>query len=222
MKMKNLYTLILLTFVVIHTNAQEKSREKLETAIDVVNDIALVKEGIPKMLIDKAEAIVIVPKLINAGFVVGGERGRGLAMVKHKSTGWGSPVFVNITGGSVGAQIGVQSTDLILIFMNRSTLYRLNKSEFTLGGEISVAAGPVGRSSGAKTNEDLSAEVYTYSRSRGMFAGISIEGSVIKVDKKLNKDFYGKKVSDAEEKLKSTPPNSSAELKELISILSKI
>lgn len=149
------------------------------------------KESIPQELLKVTQGIIVVPKLINAGFVLAGKRGKGIAMVKLEDGTWSDPVFVTITGGSVGFQAGIQSVDLVLIFKNRETLQDIGKGSFTLGGDISVTAGPVGRNSTASTDYKMEAEVYSYSRSKGLFAGISLSGSAISVDAKANESFYG-------------------------------
>jgi lipid-binding SYLF domain-containing protein len=153
------------------------------------------KESIPHELIDQAQGVVIIPKMINAGFVVGGKHGNGVAMVKHENGKWSDPVFITLTGGSIGFQAGVQSVDLILVFKHKGVLTKVEKGDFTIGGDISAAAGPVGRSSSANTDYKLEAEVYSYSRSRGLFGGVSINGTNLGIDKSANKAFYGSNVS---------------------------
>ena len=177
--------------------AQKKQEEKIEASINVLEDFHKMKESIPSELLAITEGIIIIPKMINAGFVVGGKRGKGIAMVKLKDGTWSNPVFVTMTGGSLGLQAGVQSVDLVLVFKNRETLENIGDQSFTLGGDISVAAGPVGRSSTASTDLQLEAEVYSYSRSKGLFAGISLSGSAIDVDGKANEAFYGENKSSA-------------------------
>src|SRR5213078_3571174 len=152
------------------------------------------KEKIPQKLLEITQGIIVIPKLINAGFVVGGKRGRGIAVVKRQDGTWSDPVFVTLTGGSIGFQVGVQSIDLVLVFKNRETLEKIGKGSFTLGGDASITAGPVGRNSSASTDYKLEAEVYSYSRSKGLFAGISLSGSALDVDSKANENFYGKEV----------------------------
>lgn len=173
------------------SKAQSKEQEKIDASTKILKDFINMKESIPQDLLKVTEGIIVVPKLINAGFVVGGKRGKGIAMVKLEDGSWSDPVFVTITGGSVGFQAGIQSVDLVLIFKDRSTLQNIGKGSFTLGGDISVTAGPVGRSSSASTDTKLEAEVYSYSRSKGLFAGISLGGSAIDVDQKANQEFYG-------------------------------
>lgn len=169
----------------------DKEQEKIEASTKVLQDFSQMKESIPKELMEVTQGIIVVPKLINAGFVVGGKRGKGIALVKFEDGTWSNPVFVTITGGSVGFQIGVQAIDLVLVFKNRETLQDIGNGSFTLGGDVSVTAGPVGRSSSASTDYKLEAEVYSYSRSKGLFAGISLGGSAISIDKKANEAFYG-------------------------------
>ena len=175
--------------------AQSKEKAKLEAAAEVLHDFGKMRESIPHELLAMSEGIIIVPKLINAGFVIGGKRGRGIAMVKNANGTWSNPVFVTITGGSFGFQIGVQAVDLVLVFKHRGTLLNMHKGSFTLGGDISATAGPVGRSSTAGTDYKLEAEVYSYSRSKGLFAGITVNGAAIDVDKKADVAFYGEKES---------------------------
>jgi len=182
--------LLLLTFTALPLMAQEKQDEKLQKSAQVLKEFAGMKETIPAQLMAKAEGIVVVPGLIKAGFGVGGQRGRGVAMVKNADGGWSDPVFVTLTGGSVGFQAGVQSIDLIMVFTKGSVLTSLAKGEFTLGGDVSVAAGPVGRSSSASTDTKFDAAVYSYSRSKGLFAGLTINGSKLAADKDANAAFY--------------------------------
>ena len=171
--------------------AQDKQEDKIVAATEVLQDFSKMKESIPAELLKVTQGIIIVPKLINAGFVIAGKRGKGIAMAKLEDGTWSNPVFVTLTGGSVGFQAGVQSVDLVLIFKSRETLQNIGKGSFTLGGDISATAGPVGRNSTASTDIKLEAEVYSYSRSKGLFAGISIAGSSIAVDAKANESFYG-------------------------------
>ncbi|SEI41854.1 Lipid-binding SYLF domain-containing protein [Dyadobacter koreensis] len=177
--------------VVSSALAQDREQEKLKASIAVLNDFSQMKENIPAQLLSLSQGIIIVPKMINAGLMIGGKHGKGVAMIKNKNGQWSDPVFVTITGGSVGAQIGVQATDLVLVFKNSKTLTEIGKGSFTLGGDLSVAAGPVGRSSSAQTDYKLEAEVYSYSRSKGLFAGITLNGAALAVDTKANNEFYG-------------------------------
>ncbi len=187
----------LLTSLLVLNNsyAQEKQQEKIQSATTVVQEFGKMKEDIPQQLLDISQGIIIVPKLINAGFVLAGKRGRGIALVKDSAGNWSNPVFITLTGGTLGLQAGVESVDLILIFKHRSTLDKIGNGSFTLGGDISVAAGPFGRSSSASTDYKLEAEVYSYSRSKGLFAGISLGGSAIDIDEKAIKAFYNEDIN---------------------------
>ena len=188
----------LLTFLFVTVSAttdDSKEVEKIHSSTNVLKDFDQMKESIPHDLIQNCEGIVIVPDLLNAGFVVGGKRGRGIAMVKLENGKWSDPVFVTLTGGSFGFQIGVQSVDLVMIFRHKGVLTKVKNGDFTIGGDASAAAGPVGRSTSANTDYAMRAEVYSYSRSRGLFAGISINGSNLGIDKKANANFYGSDIS---------------------------
>ena len=173
------------------TQAQDKQQQKLNASIRVIQEFGKLRESIPKQLLQKTEGIIIIPGLINAGFMIGGKRGKGIAMVKNDNGTWSNPVFLTMTGGSFGFQAGIQSVDLVLVFLNKTSLLEIGKSSFTLGGDISVAAGPLGRTSSAGTDYKLESEVYTYSRSKGLFAGISLSGSSLDIDQKADNAFYG-------------------------------
>jgi lipid-binding SYLF domain-containing protein len=151
-------------------------------------------KGIPSDLLNKAECVAVFPNVIKAGFIVGGKAGRGVASCRTK-TGWSAPAFLEIKGGSVGLQIGGQSTDIVLLFMNESGLKKLVNSKVELGGDASVAAGPVGREAAASTDASMSAEILSYSRSKGLFAGVSLKGSVVSADKSDMEDTYGESVT---------------------------
>jgi lipid-binding SYLF domain-containing protein len=179
------------------SKSQEKESEKVTASIKVLNDFVSMKEKIPQKLLEVTEGIIVIPKLINAGFVVGGKRGKGIAVVKREDGTWSDPVFITMTGGSIGFQVGVQSIDLVLVFKDRETLEKIGNGSFTLGPDASVTAGPVGRNSSASTDYKLEAEVYSYSRSKGLFAGISLSGSALDVDSNANEAFYGEETDAA-------------------------
>ncbi|MEO5781817.1 MAG: lipid-binding SYLF domain-containing protein, partial [Ginsengibacter sp.] len=148
MKIKKLSLLaITFFFICLQVKSQQKETEKIQAANKVLIEFSNMKEKIPQKLFAVTEGIIIVPKLLNAGFVIAGKRGKGIAMVKNADGTWSDPVFVTITGGSIGFQVGVQSIDLVLIFKNRETLQKIGTGSFTLGGDASVTAGPVGRNS---------------------------------------------------------------------------
>jgi lipid-binding SYLF domain-containing protein len=189
---------ILLSALFVFSSAitdQSKETERIHKAANVLKDFGKMKESIPHDLIEGCQGIIIVPDLLNAGFVVGGKRGRGVAMVKLDDGKWSDPVFVTLTGGSFGFQIGVQSVDLVLVFRHKGVLTKVKNGDFTIGGDASATAGPIGRNTSASTDYKMEAEVYSYSRSRGLFAGISINGSNLGIDKKANEAFYGSDIS---------------------------
>jgi lipid-binding SYLF domain-containing protein len=147
-------------------------------------------KGIPQWLLDKAECVAVFPNVLKAGFVVGGRGGRGVASCRTTS-GWSAPAFFNLRGGSFGLQIGAQSTDFVMLFMNTGGMNSLLSDEFTVGGDASVAAGPVGRQTGASTDVKLNAQILSYSRSKGLFAGLELKGVSISPDKEDMSDVYG-------------------------------
>jgi lipid-binding SYLF domain-containing protein len=154
-------------------------------------------KGIPKDLLEKAECVAVFPSVIKAGFIVGGRGGRGVASCRTVR-GWSAPAYFNLGGGSIGLQIGAQATDFVMLFMNKEGLNSLLSNEFTLGGDASVAAGPVGRQAGAETDLKLNAQILSYSRSKGLFAGLELKGVVIKPDKDDMRDVYGEGVTAKE------------------------
>jgi lipid-binding SYLF domain-containing protein len=148
--------------------------------------------AIPASILEKAEGVAVFPSTIKAGLIVGGQRGRGILSVRGASGTWSAPAFLTLTGGSVGLQIGGQATDLILVIMNRRGLENLVRNQFKVGADASVAAGPVGRDAQAATDIQMRAQILSYSRARGVFAGVSLNGSTIRQDKDANGRFYGK------------------------------
>lgn len=193
-------TPILLSMLIISVSATGigKETDRVNKSTEVLKAFGKMKESIPHDLIAQYEGIVIIPGLLNAGFGVGAKRGKGVALVKLPDGKWSDPVFVTMTGGSIGLQIGIQSTDLVLVFRHKGVLAKVKNGDFTIGGDISAAAGPVGRSSQATTDYKLEAEVYSYSRSRGLFAGITIHGSNLAIDKQANHAFYKNKMTSSE------------------------
>jgi len=148
------------------------------------------EQGIPQGLLDKAEAIAVFPEVVKAGFIIGGRGGHGVICRRQKN-GWSAPVAFDLGGGSVGLQIGASKTDFVLLFMNDEALNLLLRDKFEIGGEGSVAAGPVGRSASATTTATLQAGILSYSRSKGLFAGLELKGTVIKPDDSQNEGAYG-------------------------------
>ena len=168
-------------------------------------------KDIPVSLITKAKCIVVVPSLKSGAFIVGADYGRGFVSCRTGS-GWSAPAGVKVEGGSFGFQIGGKETEVVMLVMNDKGMARLLTNKFTLGGDASIAAGPVGRSATAKTDAALTAEILSYSRARGVFAGVSLEGATLREDDSANKDMYGKEMKNAEV-LKggvAAPPSASA------------
>ncbi len=157
--------------------------------------MAVPDKAIPKNLLDKAEAIAVFPSVIKAGFIVGGRGGRGV-ISRRVPGGWSAPAFFNLAGGSFGLQIGASSTDFVLLFMNDDAIRSLLQDKFEIGGEGSVAAGPVGRAASASTDAKLNAQILSYSRSRGLFAGLELKGVVINPDNDDNESVYAMKARD--------------------------
>ncbi|MFQ5511831.1 MAG: lipid-binding SYLF domain-containing protein [Candidatus Krumholzibacteriia bacterium] len=172
--------------------AGEDESKRVAAATAVLDELMGIPEkGVPGWLLKEAHGIAVIPGVIKAGFVVGGRRGHGVLVVRDGKSGWSRPVFVTLTGGSIGWQIGAQSTDVILVLKSKRSVDGILKGKFTLGGNASVAAGPVGRHAEAGTDVQLKAEIYSYSRSRGLFAGLSLEGAKLGIKKDANASFYG-------------------------------
>ena len=193
----------LIALVALSAQAQGKNAKRLaeatrhaQQAADAVTEIMNVADkAVPQSLLEKAEAIAVFPNVIKAGFIIGGRGGYGVISRRVKG-GWSAPAFFNLGGGSIGLQIGASKTDFVLLFMNQDALSGLLQDKFEIGGEGSVAAGPVGRSASASTDAQLKAGILSYSRSKGVFAGLEIKGVVINPDNDDNLAVYGKKAND--------------------------
>ncbi len=180
-----------LTSSPIHAQYQPPGSDTVAKSTAVLNEfMAIPNQGIPRSMLKRAQGIVIVPNMIKVGFVVGGRRGKGIAVVRDANGVWRPPTFVTMTGGSVGFQAGVQSTDVVLIFNTRKSVDNLMSGKFTIGVDAAASAGPVGRQATAATDARLQAEIFSYSRSRGLFAGASVDGSVIQVNAAETQNFY--------------------------------
>ncbi len=174
--------------------ANTKASGRVEAAGTVLDEIqAAPDKGIPQEILGSAECVAVVPSLLNGGFVFGARYGRGVASCRAEK-GWSAPAFFTIGGGSFGLQIGGQATDVIMLIMNKNGMDNLLSSQFKLGADASAAAGPVGRHAAADTDWKMKAQVLTYSRSRGLFAGLELNGAVIKQDKSSTREFYGRMV----------------------------
>lgn len=161
-------------------------------AVRVLSEIQKIPEqGIPDKLLDEGRAVVVIPDTLKVGLVIGGRRGHGLMSVKSPDGSWSQPVFVKLTGGSIGFQAGVQSSDVVLVFRNDRNLENIVNGKITLGADAGVAAGPVGRNASASTDGQLKAEIWSWSRARGLFAGVALDGAVLQIDDDANVAVYG-------------------------------
>jgi SH3 domain-containing YSC84-like protein 1 len=177
--------------------AQEETPDhRLRTSADVLHEmLGAPDRGIPRDLLEKAQCVIIVPGLKKAGFIFGADYGKGYAMCRHAG-GWSGPAAITLGGGSFGAQIGVESTDIIMLVMDRRGMEKLASDKFTVGADASVAAGPVGRTTAADTDASLHAEILSWSRAHGVFAGVSLDGTVVKKDGGEDRRLYGHEVSN--------------------------
>ena len=177
-----------------------KIDDRLDASADALTDMMRASDkGIPQDLLDKARCVVVVPGMKKAGFILGAKYGRGFAVCRHHGgSGWGAPAALRVEGGSVGFQIGGSETDVVLLVMNDGGMKHLLSDKFTLGGEATAAAGPVGRDASAQTDAMMNAEMLSYSRSRGLFAGVSLEGATLRPDGETNKELYGRDATNRE------------------------
>ncbi len=189
-------------------NASAATREEKSVgdAADVIEQLTRIPEkSVPPALLSRAYAVAVVPNVVKAAFGLGIRRGKGIIVVRQDDNSWSNPAFITLTGGSVGWQVGAQSTDVILVFKTRKGVDGIENGELTLGADASVAAGPVGRSTSISTDIEFQAEVYSYSRSRGLFAGLALEGAGVTMDRKANAAFYGSSSMTPERIFASSP-----------------
>ena len=194
------------------TVADNDTANRLNAAADVVSEMmAAPDKGIPKDLLDKAACVVVVPSVKKAAFVIGAKYGRGFIVCRNKNgRGWSAPGGVRIEGGSFGLQIGGSSTDVVMLLMNQGAIDKLLSSKFTIGADAAAAAGPVGRTASAQTDAQLHAQLLTYSRAQGLFAGVSLDGATLRPDDDANKDMYGRPMSNRDIVLTNLQPPASA------------
>jgi lipid-binding SYLF domain-containing protein len=164
------------------------------------------EQNIPTWLLERAYAVAVIPSVIKVGLGIGGRRGKGVLVVRKDTGAWSNPIFVNLTGGSFGFQVGVQSADIVLVFTSKQSIEGIVGGKVTLGADASVAAGPIGRQSSAATDIGLTAQVYSYSRASGLFAGVALDGSAITIDSASNESFYKKPGILASEIIRSDAP----------------
>jgi lipid-binding SYLF domain-containing protein len=182
----------------VRANDQTREQERLESSHAVLEESLHVPEGIPHDLLDKAHCVIVIPSVKTAAFGVGASYGRGAMVCRTGDDGagpWGAPAMYALEGGSLGFQIGAEGTDYIFLVMNERGVNSLMKSKVKLGGDVSIAAGPVGRDASADTDVLLRSEILSYSRSHGVFAGVSVDGSTLRPDDGANRELYGRNIS---------------------------
>lgn len=202
--------------------APDEEREKVDLATVILDEINQIPEkGIPPSLLANAAGVAIIPNVIKVGLMVGGRFGKGVLLLRNEQGNWSDPVFISLTGGSLGWQIGAQSTDVILVFKTPRSVAGILNGKFTLGADAAVAAGPVGRNLSGATDPTLSAEIYSYSRSRGLFAGVSLEGSILQVDDPANVAYYGQRYLSARSITTGAVSRHSEEIERLLARLKR-
>jgi len=214
--MKTLYVLALIAALAIPAHAQSKEQDRVENAGSVIKEIMDIPDDIPQNVIDKADCVVVLPSVLKAAFIVGASYGRGVMTCRSGDNmrgPWGAPTMMALEGGSFGLQLGGQATDFVLLLMSERSASSILTSKVKLGGDASAAAGPVGRNASAETDVTFRAEILTYSRARGLFAGISLTGSTLRPDNNANESLYGKKLDAKDIVMKGVvPPPPSAQL----------
>jgi lipid-binding SYLF domain-containing protein len=206
-KSHNLFILTILGILfAMPATAATKEEKRVADAADVIDQILRIPESrIPPTLLARAYAVAVIPRVVKISFGIGARHGKGVIVVRQGDDSWSNPAFVSLTGGSLGWQIGAQSTDIILVFKNRASIDSISNGQFTLGADASVAAGPVGRHTEVATDIKFEAEVYSYSRNRGLFIGVSLAGSGVSMDRKSNAAFYGSSSMTPEAIFASSP-----------------
>jgi lipid-binding SYLF domain-containing protein len=211
---KTVVTLSLLGMMVLPVFGQDKEEDRVKSAGNVISEIMNLPDDIPQSVIDKADCVVVLPSVLKAAFVVGGSYGRGVMTCRsgrHIRGPWSAPTMMALEGASFGFQLGGQATDFVLLLMSPTSAANILKSKVKIGGDASAAAGPVGRNASAETDVTMRAQILSYSRARGLFAGVSLSGSTLRPDNDGNKKLYGKDVSaEAIVFDKAVPPPPSA------------
>jgi len=197
--------------------AGERQDARLLTSTQVLSELLRMPEqNIPTWLLERAYAVAVVPSVIKVGLGIGGRRGKGVLVIRKDNGTWSNPVFVNLTGGSFGFQVGVQSADVVLVFTSKQSIEGIVGGKVTLGADAAVAAGPIGRQSSAATDIGLTAQVYSYSRASGLFAGVALDGSALTIDGRSNEAFYGRPGILASEIIRSDAPTAAAPAQQFI------
>lgn len=197
--MRKLIATLSMTAAVLSA-ATSDAPARLQAAADVFREVmGIPDKAIPQDLLNKSQCVIIVPGLKKGAFIVGAKYGKGFVSCRSKSgLGWGAPASIRVEGGSFGFQVGGSETDVIMLVMNESGMHRLLTSKFTLGGDVTAAAGPVGRSTQAETDAFMTAEILTWSRARGLFAGVALSGATLREDADWNEELYGRKITNRE------------------------
>jgi len=219
--MKRWITVGLLVSLAVPTFGQKKEEERVDNAGKVMQEILKAPDSIPQSVLDKADCVVVLPSVVKLAVGIGGSYGRGVMTCrggKDFQGKWGAPTMMALEGGSAGLQLGGQATDFVLLLMNSRSATGILSSKFKLGADASAAAGPVGRTASAETDVTLRADILSYSRARGAFAGVSLEGSTLRPDNDANKNLYGKKIEAKEIVLDGAvkPPASASTLLETL------
>lgn len=200
-------TAIVSAMLAFPVEAATREEKRIGDAADVIEQLTRIPEkSVPPALLSRAYAIAVIPNVVKAAFGFGARRGKGVIVVRQDDNSWSNPAFITLTGGSFGWQIGAQSTDIILVFKTRKGVDGIENGQLTLGADASVAAGPLGRQASVSTDIEFQAEVYSYSRSRGLFAGVALEGAGVTMDRKANAAFYSSS-SMTPEKIFASSPN---------------
>jgi lipid-binding SYLF domain-containing protein len=201
-------------------NAQTNVERRVMNATEVLQQFTKIPEkGIPPSMLKDAYGIAVIPDTMKIGFMFGGRHGKGVLMVKRPDGSWSNPSFIGLTGGSFGWQIGAQATDIILVFRSRKSIDNIARTKLTLGADASIAAGPVGRQTSAATDEIFKAEIFSYSRSRGIFAGVALNGTIITMDTKSNLAFYRNGQGAAKDVLMSSTRQAPPIARELVNVM---
>lgn len=213
----------LISVLALPVSGQDKEQDRVDNAGKVMTEILNIPDGLPLAVLGRADCVVILPSVLKFAIGVGGSYGRGVMTCrtgKEFTEGWGAPTMMALEGGSVGLQLGGQATDFVLLLMSPRSARSVLSSKVKIGGDASAAAGPVGRSTSAETDVTLRAEILSYSRARGLFAGISLAGSTLRADNRANKNLYGKDMSAQDIVLNNAiPPPPSA--KQLLAVLNE-
>ncbi len=221
--MRKLAIIVCLSLVVLPVSAQQKEQERLKEAGAVLTEILNIPDGIPQDLLDKAECVIVLPSVKKFAIGIGGSYGRGVMVCRsgqHFTEPWGTPAFYALEGGNIGFQLGGQATDFVLLIMNPRGARSLFSSKVKLGADAAAAAGPKGRSAQAATDAVMKAEILSYSRSKGLFAGVSLEGSTLRSDGGANQNLYGKKLN-AEDILAKHAVGTPAAAAQLLALLNQ-